>query len=462
MATIRGSPSVTEVRLLANGMVGNGFSYRGFEAGLARMPHMIGCDAGTSDYGPGPLGGGRSIKPASSVRRDMDIMLRGARRLNVPLIFGSCGVAGAAPHLEETCAIMKDVAREAGLNFRMAIIHSDQSKESVKSALERGDIRPLGNVSQLTPERVDESAHIVGMAGAGPFMDALEAGADVILAGRATDPAIFAGVALRAGIAPGVAWHAARSIDKGSLATTDVGGGSPVLATVTNDGFIIEPTKAGAVCTVKSVSALTMYENPDPWSIHQPSGAISTQFADFEQLDERRVRVTGSQFTPASRPTVKLEGARIVGYRCSSLVGIRDPRLLARLDDFLDRLRDLTNRGAHSIGISQDEYSLTFRAYGRNAVMGDREPMHDAPIHEVGLLIDVVARTEAQSEALLQRCLSSGAKLEPVVGIPAGGNFAAPFSPNLLRLGPVFEWSAWHLLEVDDERHPFRLEIVEV
>src|SRR5690606_41026462 len=72
------------------------------------------------------------------------------------------------------------------------------------------------------------------------------------------------------------------------ISTTEVSEGSPVMATVTEDGFVIEPTKAGSHCTVKSVSSLTMYENPDPWSIHQPSGRISTEHARFEQLDEDR------------------------------------------------------------------------------------------------------------------------------------------------------------------------------
>jgi hypothetical protein len=452
---------MVEVRLLANGMVGNGFSYRGFEAGLERAPHMIGCDAGTSDYGPGPLGSGRSPKPAASVRRDVEIMLKGARQLRVPLVFGSCGVAGAAPHVAETRAIVEEVAQDLGLRFRLAVIHSDQNKEDLKTALRAGRIRPLGPVDPLTEARIDESRFIVGMAGAQPLMDALDDGAEVILAGRCTDPAIFACVALRAGIPEGVAWHAARSIDKGSLATTDVAGGSPVLATVTDEGFIIEPTKLGAVCTVKSVAALTMYENPDPWSIRQPAGSISAEFAHFEQLDERRVRVTGSQFTP--RPhTIKLEGAIAVGFRAAILVGIRDPRIVNNLDDFLLRYRAVVTRIAASLGIPPGDYHLTFRAYGRDAVMGSLEPRRNDPIHEIGLIVDVVARSSEEAESLLTRASSAGAKLEPQPGIPAGGNFAAPFSPNLLSIGEVFEWSAWHLLDVDNERDPFRVELVDL
>lgn len=452
---------MTEIRLLANGLVGNGFSYRGFQAGLERRPHMIGCDAGTSDYGPGPLGSGRDIKSRASVRRDLKIMLQGARRLGVPLIIGSCGVAGAAPHLAGYRQAVEEIAREEGLSFRLALIHSDQDKDGLKAALAGGRIRGLGPVPPLTAQMIDDSVHVVGMAGAQPFIDALDAGADVILAGRCTDPAIYAGVALRAGVPPAIAWHAARSIDKGSLATENVEEGSPVLATLTDTDFIVEPTKEGSVCTVKSISALTMYENPDPWSIIQPSGAISAETCEFVQLDARRVRVTGSRFTPAA-PTIKLEGARQVGCRAALLVGIRDPRLIEGLDDFLARYEALIHRTARSLEIAPGSYSLKFRAYGRDAVMGEREPNRDRPSHEVGLLVDVVARTQDDALALIARASSTGAKLDPVRGIPAGGNFAAPFSPNMIPLGPAYEWSVWHLLETEDEAAPFRVEMIDV
>ncbi|MDO8280450.1 MAG: acyclic terpene utilization AtuA family protein, partial [Burkholderiaceae bacterium] len=434
--------------MVANGMVGNGFSWRGFQNALARKPHMIGCDAGTSDYGAGPLGSGISTKPEQSVRRDLEIMLQGARQLKIPLIIGSCGIAGAAPQVDTVARIVKEIASEHGMHFRIALIYSDQDKEVLKTALAQGQIQSLGPVPALTAEAIDASSNIVAMAGAQPFIDALDGGADVILAGRCTDPAIYAAVPLRAGLPPGPVWHAARSVDKGNLATTEVSEGSPVMVSVTREGFIIEPTKEGSHCTVKSVSSLTMYENPDPWSVYQPAGAITTQFATFEQLDDRRVRVTGSRFTPAEYHTVKLEGARPVGYRYAFLVGIRDPRLIANMDDFLARWRALFERTARSLGIAGDAWHLKFRVYGRDAVMGDREPLRMQPSHEVGLLIDVVADREEDAQALVTRGSSIGAKLDPVPGIPAGGNFAAPFSPNFIRMGETYEWSVWHLMTV--------------
>jgi hypothetical protein len=84
------------------------------------------------------------------------------------------------------------------------------------------------------------------------------------------------------------------------------------------------------------------------------------------------------------------------------------------------------------------------------------------PSHEIGLLVDVVASTEEHASALLQRASSAGSKLEPVRGTPAGGNFAAPFSPNFVKMGPVFEWSVWHRMQVRHEGDPFKVEFIDV
>jgi hypothetical protein len=161
------------------------------------------------------------------------------------------------------------------------------------------------------------------------------------------------------------------------------------------------------------------------------------------------------------RSVVETRGARQIGYRATLLEGIRDPRLIRNLDDFLSRYRDLVARLANSVAIASDSYQLTFRAYGHNAVMGSREPCLGKPGHKVGLLVDVVATTEEHASALLQRASSAGTKLEPVRGIPAGGNFAAPFSPNFVKIGPVFEWSVWHRMKVGYEREPCRVEFVD-
>jgi hypothetical protein len=453
---------VAPVRLLANCVVGLGFSAHGFELGLEREPHLIGCDAGSADFGPGYLGSGRDPKSRISVMRDLRLMLEGARRLDVPLVFGSCGGAGAQPHVAGYLKMIQELAVESDQHFRVALVHADQPADYLHAAVDAGRIRPLGVFPELSHEDIDSSAAIVAMMGAGPLVAALDAGADVVLAGRCADPAIFACGALRAGVAAGPAWHAAKSIDKGYLATQTPREGSPVLATVDDDGFVIEPMKPGVVCTTRTVAQVTMHENPDPFYVTQPTGAISTQSAHYEQLDGGRVRVTGSEWVAAERPSVKLEGARLVGYRSIMIAGIRDPRLLARLDEFLVDYRRLLERVAASLGIAPERWTLRFRSYGRNGVMGDLEPLIDDMPHEIGLVVDVVADDQDVATALVGRAGPTGSRYDFTGRLGGGGNFAYPFSPNVLSLGPVFEWSAWHVLDLDDENAPFRVELVDV
>ena len=107
------------IRILgASGQLGYGVPTPAFSAGLERKPHLIGCDMGSIDIGPYYLGSGELATALAATRRDLRKVLLGALRLKIPLIIGSAGSAGAKPHLEQTLAIMRDIAREESLGFR--------------------------------------------------------------------------------------------------------------------------------------------------------------------------------------------------------------------------------------------------------------------------------------------------------------------------------------------------------
>jgi hypothetical protein len=448
-----------EIRLLANCVVGLGFSAAGFRRGLERHPHLVGCDAGSADFGPGFLGTGRDSKSPISVRRDLRIMIEGAHEVGCPVVIGSCGGAGARSQLLGTADIVQDILRARGIKANVALVHADLDRSLLHTAVDEGRTRPLGMFPDLTHDDVEASVNIVAMMGAGPITKALDAGADIVLAGRCADPAIYAAQAMRLGAPAHLAWHASKCIDKGYLATTEPSAGSPVLATIRADHFDVEPTKEGARCTVATVARTAMYENADPFLIRQPSGDIDVTEARYEQIGDA-VRVRGSAFRPAS-PSVKLEGARLAGYRSILLVGMRDPRVLARLDEFLERYEGLLHRIARSLDIAQGDYRILFRSFGRNAVLGDIEPAVDHVPNEIGLVVDVVARTQEIAGAIVGRAAPTGSRLDVVGGVGSGGNFAYPFSPSSMHLGPVHEWSVWHVMDVRDESEPFSVELVE-
>ena len=451
-------------RVLATCTLGLGFSYKGLRNGLDRAPDLIACDAGSADFGPYFLGTGKMQKSRETLKRDLKLLLRGAREAGIPFITGSAGGAGSRPQVDETVDLVREIAREDELHFRLAVIPAEISRERITSAWRAGELTPVGSVAPLDEALLEQTKAAVAMMGVEPFRAALTAGADVIIAGRATDPSIFAAVALEAGLPEGPVWHAAKCIDKGYLATTRPQDGSPVLATIDAEGFTIEPTREGSICTVKTVAGITLHENVDPFRVIQPTGTIDTELSRYEQVDERSVRVSGSRYVRAARPTLKLEGAREVGFRKLLIAGLRDPRVLERLDEYLDTYRAAIARAARSFGIEQEDYALTFRTYGRDGVMGALEPLRDQVGHEIGLLVDLVGKTPAVTNALASRLGPTGSRMDIHGRLGGGGNFAYPFSPSIIDMGPVYEWSLWHVMGIapDELTSLFPVEMEEV
>lgn len=451
--------------MLATCTLGLGFSARGLQAGLAREPHVIACDAGSSDFGPYYLGAGVIQKSAQAVKRDLELLLAGARTLGVPFITGSAGGAGGDAHVEGTAQLARQIARERGLGFRLATIRASVTADWLVQKHREGRLRAVSaDQPPLDETALKRVAAAVAMMGETPYLRALDAGANVVIAGRSTDPAIFAAVPLRAGIPADIAWHAAKCLDKGYLATTRPQDGSPVLARLTDDRFIVEPTREDSVCTVASVASLVLHENPNPFAVVQPTGTIDTREARYEQLDARSVQVRGSRYVRAPHPTLKIEGAELIGHRTVLITGIRDPRVIARLDEFLDAYRALLERVARSMGIAREDYVLQFRVYGRDAILGAFERRAAHPAHEVGLLVDVVGRSAEISAALGTRLGPTGSRLDITGKLGGGGNFAYPFSPSLVNVGPVYQWSVWHIADTDERemRHLFPVQLEQV
>ena len=175
-------------------------------------------------------------------------------------------------------------------------------------ALSRQKVRPLPPAGPLSPDTVRSCSHIVAVMGHEPIAAALDAGADVVLAGRASDTASVAALALRRSLPPGPTWHAAKTVECGAMCTTDPQSGG-VLVSIDRHGFTVEPLAESAACTPTSVAAHMIYENVDPFRMREPTGTLDTSHATYTALDARRVRVEGSRFELADQYTIKLEGS---------------------------------------------------------------------------------------------------------------------------------------------------------
>jgi hypothetical protein len=116
-------------------------------------------------------------------------------------------------------------------------------------------------------------------------------------------------------------------------------------------------------------------------------------------VDGTCASVEGSRFELSPRPSAKLEGARLAGYETISIVGSRDPHVLARLDTWLGYLRRvLADRVRSTLGLDSQHYDLALQCYGANAVLG---PLEDsAGPREIGLLLKVRARSQQTATAI--------------------------------------------------------------
>ena len=81
--------------LAASGQLGYGLPEAALREGLKREPDFIGCDMGSVDPGPYYLGAGEMATAPAMTEHDLREVLHGARRLDVPLLIGTAGTAGA-------------------------------------------------------------------------------------------------------------------------------------------------------------------------------------------------------------------------------------------------------------------------------------------------------------------------------------------------------------------------------
>jgi len=451
-----------ELRIVAlNGMLGYGYELASLDAGMAERPHLIGCDAGSTDPGPYYLGSGKSLVRADQIYRDLKPALVRARASKTPFVIGSAGFAGARPNLEFMLEIVHRICREEGLHFRLGIIRSDVDKGVVLEALAADRIVPMPGAPALDPEHVEQSSNIVGQIGTDPYIAAFEKGAEVVIAGRSCDTAIYAALPIWRGYDAGLALHMAKIMECGAQCGIPLAPNDCLIGIMRKDHFLVRPLADNRICTPESVAAHTMYEQGNPFLVYEPEGVIDVRHAEFHQMDRQTVRVTGSKFiSNGGKLKIKLEGARRTGARAFTIAGIRDRHVIENLD-YIERTVNAAVRRNLDEKAATNGYQLHFRYYGKDAVLGELDPSGAVP-SEVGILIEAIAPTQALASYALSLARSSYLHC-PFPGRKAtAGNLAFPFSPSDFEGGDVYEFSIYHLMAVEDQNALFPVEIVTV
>jgi len=447
--------------LVPSGSLGAGVFEEEVRYGIARGAHVIASDAGSTDSGAAYLALGISKNNRGSVKRDLTILMKAASEAGIPIVIGTSGQAGGDLNLDWTRDIAVEVAGELGIRPRIALLRSELSKATVKARNHAGKVHPLPPLGPLDDATIDACDHIVAAMGPEPYIAALAAGADIVLGGRTTDTAVLACYPLWKGMPAGASWHAGKIGECGAQCTVKVENGAGVLMRIGRDGFEVEPLNTANRCTPHSVSAHMLYENSDPFRLVEPGGVLDVTGADYAQIDERTVKVTGSNWEPKPY-TMKLEGASSGRFQTIMLVGIQDPIVLRDLQAFHDRmLGALYDRVRKTIGAAAGDFHISLRLYGWNAVTGVAPPPGTPAPHEVGVLFVATADTQEMATQIAKACNPYFFHLH----MPAHHempSYGFAFTPADIERGPVYEFRLNHVVECDDPMELVRTEWIDL
>lgn len=399
---------------------------------------------GSVDPGPYYLGAGKLATAYRTTKRDLKLALTGALAMKVPLVIGTAGTAGGNTHLAQTLDVIREIAREEKLTFKLATINSEMPREVIKAKAKAGKITAIGPIGALTDEEVDGAACIVGQAGTEAFIRAIELEPDVIIAGRACDTAIYTALPAKLGFPIGPALQMAKIIECASLCC-EGGGRDAMLGTLEGDSFVLESMNPIRKATPMSVAAHGLYEQADPLSVAEPEGVLYLDELKFEAVDERRCRVSGGRWVPTTQFSVKIEGATRVGSRAIMVAGSTDPVFIEKADDIAASVEAMVRELVPPK--PSNPYQMIFRFYGRGVV--GMQPVSQLP-EEVGVIVECIGEDEDEA-----RAVAATAKQyllhAPFPGrISTAGNLGFPFTPPELTAGDAYRFSVYHIMQVDD------------
>lgn len=273
------------------------------------------------------------------------------------------------------------IARELGLTgLKIAAVTGDDVLDVVLQSLlrfeESGD-----DVSQYKDRIVSANAYL----GAAPIVDALAAGADIVLTGRVADPSLFTAPLIHE-----FGWHmddwntlgqatvvghlleCAGQVTGGYFADPGVKDvadlarlGFPI-GEVSADGSVVvtKVPQAGGRVTEATCKEQLLYEIHDPQRYFQPD--VVADFSEVRVVEEAqdRVRVTGGRGSPRTG-TLKVSVAYVDGYIGEGQISYGGPGAVERARLALDIVRE------RLVITGVDTSELRFDLIGVNALYGD-------------------------------------------------------------------------------------------
>ena len=129
--------------LMAIGGLGGGIEEEYFELGMQMGPDLIAADAGSTDSGPAYLANAMCKTSRHMLKHDLEIMVKGSREANIPIMIGSCGTCGSDSGVEEIAEIVTEILNEHGYHAKIAKVYSEVQRDLLKEKFAEGKIHAL-------------------------------------------------------------------------------------------------------------------------------------------------------------------------------------------------------------------------------------------------------------------------------------------------------------------------------
>ena len=332
------------------------------------------------------------------------------------------------------------LAKSMGLSLKIAAVVGDD----VLDACKQGDLAIMefdGTIGQLGNRLISANAYL----GAAPMADALSRGADVVITGRASDPALFLAPLIHAfgwpmddwnllgkGIVCGHMLECAGQVTGGYFADPhfkDVEGlarlGFPI-GEVGEDGSLVitKVEGSGGAVTAQTCKEQLLYEVHDPARYMQPDVIADFSQVEIEEIGRDRVRISGGG--GRERPaTLKVSVGYVDSFIGEGQMSYAGPGALARGRLALDIVRERLKL----TGVAANE--LRFDLIGVDSLHGAQVSVRANEPYEVR--VRVSGRTENLREAI-----RIGNEVETLyTNGPAGGGGATKSARDVVAVASV-------------------------
>jgi hypothetical protein len=356
-------------------------------------------------------------------------------------IVTNMGAANPEAAAKKTAEIAKEITKSLGLSaLKIAAIVGDDVLDACKA----GDFPIMefdGTIKQLGNRLLSANAYL----GAGPMAEALSAGADVVITGRASDPALFLAPMIHAfgwaiddwdllgkGTVAGHLLECAGQVTGGYFADPgykdipDLARLGFPIGEVGEDGSLVvtKVEGSGGAVTAQTCKEQLLYEVHDPARYIQPDVVADFSQVSVEEIGRDRVRVSGGRGLKRTG-TLKVSVGYVDGFVGEGQISYAGPGALARGRLALDIVRERLKL----TGVATSE--LRFDLIGVDSLHGPRASAHAGEPYEVR--VRVAGRTENLREAV-----RIGNEVETLyTNGPAGGGGAWKSARDVVAVASV-------------------------